>query len=142
MTDPLDTALDAAEGPGEIQVDEEAGSATIDLVEADRIGVRVRGVRVGHAPKDMAAEAEALPERLRAIPARLKAVEVDTRLGGASFRTAPDQIRRGRYFELQMRPEETEVKRYRVVEGERRADEFTLTRDQLRDLIDEVRGDD
>ena len=79
--------------------------------------------------------------RQRRDALRGQPVEVDASLGGATLRTSPDEMRRGRFFEVNVRPDETEVHRYRVEQGERKREEFTLTRDQLRELIDEVRGD-
>lgn len=140
-TRPLDEALDALDGPAEVAVEEPAGTTTIDVVESDRLGVRVRELRIGHDSRDVVKHAGALPGRVRAVPAHLQPVEVDASLGGATLRTSPDEMRRGRFFEVNVRPDETEVHRYRVEQGERKREEFTLTRDQLRELIDEVRGD-
>lgn len=136
---PLDDALDAVSGPGVVEVDEPGGRTAIDVVDADRIGVRVRDLRVGHAPRDVVVEAERLTGRNGPLPP-VAPVEVDPRLGGAILRTAPDALRRGRYDEIEVRPEETSVRRYRVEAGERHPEELTLTRDQLRDLIDAIRG--
>ena len=137
----LDEALDKLDGGGIVEVEEPGGTTSVDVVEADKLGVRVRSVQVGHSVRDVEAHAQSLPDRLRAIPARLQPVEVDRTLGGAVLRTRPDQMRRGRFFEVEVRPEQTDVKRFRVDDGERTQEEFTLTRDQLRDLVDEVRGD-
>ncbi len=136
----LDDALDAMDGPGVIDVVEEGGRTQVDAREVGPLGVRVRGLTVGRSERDVGREAEDLPGRLRAIPERVVPVEVDKKLGGAILRTAPDQMRRGRFFEFDVRADHTEIRRYKVHDGERGREDFTLTRDQLRDLIDEVRG--
>jgi hypothetical protein len=141
MSDPLDQALDEIEGGGTLVVDEPGGRTTVDVIEADRLGLRVREVRVGRPMRDIVKEAASLPGRLRAIPARVVPCEVDPQLGGAVLRTEPEHMRRGRFFEVNVWPEETGIRRYRVRDGERTREDFTLTRDQLRDLIDEVRED-
>ena len=137
----LDDALDALDGAGEVSVEEPGGRTTVDVVEAGKLGVRVRAIGVGHEPVDIAREADRLTEDLRALPERVQPMEVDPDLGGAILRTAPDEMRRGRFFEVDVRPKETEIRRYRVQDGQRSREDFTLTREQLRDLVDEVRGD-
>jgi len=139
MTDPLDQALDEIEGSGTLVVDEASGRTTVDVIDVDRLGVKVREIRVGRGIRDIATEAASLPARLRAIPARVVPCEVDPKLGGAVLRTAPEHMRRGRFFEVDVLPEETGIRRYRVRDGERIQEDFTVTRDQLREFIDEVR---
>jgi hypothetical protein len=136
----LDRALDAFDGPGQVTVERGGHDATIDVLDADRLGVRIRGLRVRcEQPRDVVDEAAALPDRLRALPDRVRAVEVDPALGGASLRSIPEEMR-GDYFEVDVRPHETEVRRTRVVDGERQPADFTLTREQLDRLIDQVAG--
>lgn len=137
----LDEALDAAGGPGLVEVDEPGGRTAIDVSDVDRIGVRVRAVRVGHGVRDVAAEADRLTGAVGPLAGPFAPVEVDPRLGGAILRTAPAAIRRGRYDEIGVGTEETSVRRYRLEGGERHPEDLTLTRDQLRDLIDAIRGD-
>lgn len=138
----LDDALDALDGEeGTVSVERDGGSAEVDVVDADRLGVRVRGVRVRrNAQVDVAKEAEALPKRMRSLGDPVKPVEVAPSLGGARLRSAP---RRGEYFEVDVEPDQTHIRRTRVDEdGERHPTDWTMTRDQLDRLIDEAHGDD
>lgn len=137
----LDDALDQLDGSGVVEVEEARGRTKVDVVEADRLGVRIRSLQVDHERRDILEEAQQLPGRIRALPDRLVPTEVSPKLGGAILRTAPESIRRGRFFEVEVRPEHTGIKRFKVDEGDRAQEDFTLTRDQLRDLVDQVRGD-
>jgi len=144
-TDPpatLDEALDALEGQGTIEVERTGGRAEVDVVDADRLGVSVRRVKVTRdAPVDVAEEAAALPERIRALPERVEPVEVAPKLGGARLRTRPEDLRGDEFYEVDVTPHDTEVRRTRVDEhGDRAGTDFTLTRDQLDRLIDEAAG--
>ena len=134
---PLDEALDALDGPGTIDVPTDGGRAEVDVAEVDRLGVRVRRVKVERERRDIAEEAHALPDRLRALPDRVAPSEVSPELGGAILRTVPEEVR-DRYFEVDVRPGHTEVRRVRVDEGERSSDDFVLTREQLEKLVDEL----
>ena len=136
----LDAALDGNAGSGRITADGEHGSAAVDLVAVGPIGVRVRAVEVTRAVGvDVGDEAEALPERLRTLPERVVPVEVDRGLGGAVLRTRPEQMREREFFEVEVRPNTTTIRRHRVGEdGSRQATDFALTRDQLGRLVDEL----
>ncbi|MBX2796932.1 MAG: hypothetical protein KTR31_04660 [Myxococcales bacterium] len=136
---PLDEALDELEGPtGTVEVDTGSGQAEVDVVDVDRLGVRIRGVRVRREKEvDVKREAAALPERLRALPDRVQPVEVAPELGGARLRSPPD--RRQEYFEVDVAPDGTDIRRTRVdSDGERHPVDWTMTRDQLDRLIDEA----
>jgi hypothetical protein len=151
MTDPrsrhegreLDEALDRAPaGGGTVSVARPHGSADVDVVEVDRIGVRVRGVTVNRdQPADVAREAERLPGAIRSLPDRLAPVEVDPTLGGAKLRTRPDELRGREYFEVDVAPTRTSIRRTTVSDdGERAPADWTLTREQLERLIGEAEG--
>lgn len=143
MNRELDQALDALpEGGGTVEVDRGTHAAEIEVSDADRLGVSVRRVRVRRQePLDVAHEALVLPERLRALPERVRAVEVDPGLGGARLRTDPDELRGDGYFEVDVEADATEIRRTRLGDGgEREATDFTLTREQLDRLIDEAAG--
>lgn len=139
----LDHALDALPpGGGPVTVEREGATATIDAVEADRIGVRVRGLRVDRdGPVDVAREAGALPDRLRSLPDRVAPVEVAPELGGARLRTRPDELRGREWFEVDVEAGSTAIRKVRADEdGRRQPVDWTLTRDQLDRLIDETAG--
>ncbi len=137
----LDEALDRATSgdKGAIEVSTPDGrQASVDVVDVDRLGVRVRSVKVRRADdapiKELAAE---LPTRLRSLPDRVVPVEVDSALGGGIFRT-PVQSHDQDYFQVDVRGRDSEVRRYTVKEGEREEADFTLTRDGLGRLLDDL----
>ncbi len=145
MTDPtpLDTALDALpEGTGTIELERPGGSTEVDVVDVDRIGVRVKGVRVRRdRDTDIAQEATALPDRLRTLPDKAHPVEIDPTLGGARLRTQPDRGRE--YFEVDVEPRRTDIRRTRIDDkGTRHASDWTMTREQLDRLLEEAAGSD
>lgn len=140
----LNRALDARD-PDTTAVDVAAGTsrARVDVVEADRLGVRVRGVTVerGEAePVDGAAER--LASRVRSLPERLVPVEVDPGLGGAVLRSRPDEMRGRDFYQLEVDAEGRRgVTRQRPSPGGgREATDWTMTRDQLGRLLDELDG--
>lgn len=142
MTD-LDEALNKApSGGGTVSVPRGAGSADVDVVEVDRLGVRVRGVVVNRdRPVDVVREAERLPGAIRSLPDRVAPVEVDPALGGARLRTHPDELRGDKYFEVDVEPRRTTIKRIAVEEtGQRQSTDWTMTREQLERLIEETEG--
>lgn len=144
----LDDALDGLGGAGTAGVPRDGGSAEVDAVEVDRLGVRVRRVRVERTePWDVRGRAEALPDRLRSLPERVEPQEVAPELGGAILRTRPADLRpspgpggRTEYFEVEVGERSAEVRRVRVQDGERSPSDFTLTREQLGRLLDELDG--
>ncbi len=140
----LDAALDAlGDEGGVVEVQRGTHRAEVDVIEADRLGVRVRGVTV-HAPhdRDIAREAARLPERLRALPDRVEPVEVAPELGGAILRTPADRVQRGRFYQVDVRPRHTTIGRREIgADGGRVPVDFTLTREQLERLIEQTEGD-
>jgi hypothetical protein len=147
MSDParppgLDEQLDRVPTGGKVRVERGNTQTEVEVVEADRLGVRVRGVDVHRdRPVDVETEARSLPDRLRALPERVAPVEVDATLGGARLRTRPDELRGKEYFEVDVEPSRTSIRRTRVTpEGERVETDWTLTREQLDRLIDETSG--
>jgi hypothetical protein len=139
----IDQALDALPaGGGAVTVGREGATATVDAVDADRIGVRVRGVRVDRdAPIDIVEEARALPERLRSLPDRVAPVEVAPDLGGARLRTRPEELRGREWFEVDVEAGGTSIRKVRAeADGRRVPVDWTVTREQLDRLIDEAVG--
>lgn len=142
VTPDLDDALDAVpERGGRAGISDAHGETEIEVAEVDKLGVRVRAVRVRHEePRDVVEEVAALPERLRHLGEELEPVEVDPELGGGVLRTRPEEMRDREFFEVGVRPDETEIRRYRVGDdGHREASDWTMTRDQLRRLVEKVR---
>jgi hypothetical protein len=137
----LDEALDALPAEGG-KATLEDGSATVDVVEVDRIGVRVREVEVHRsADADVHAEAMAMPERMRTLPDRITPIEVDPQLGGAILRSRPEDMRDREFYEVEIRRRKTAIRKHRVdAQGDRAPVDWAMTRDQLRRLIDETSG--
>ena len=143
MSRAFDDALDAlASGEGSVTLPDARGDTEVDVAEVGRIGVRVREVRVHRSTeRDVQHEAAALPGRLRTLPDPLHPIEVSPELGGAILRTRPEAIRDNEFFEVDVRRKHTRLRKHRVSDdGGREAVDWSLTRDQLRRLIDEVHG--
>lgn len=135
----LDQALDG--GVGRVEAETEKGTVEVEVTDVDRLGVRVRGVTVKRgAPVDIVEEAARLPDALRALPERVEPVEVAKALGGAKLRTSLRDLRGREYFEVDVEAGKTSVRRTRVVDGEREAREWTMTREQLERLVKEIEG--
>lgn len=141
LVDALDRELDRAARGGLVHAEGDGGHAEIDVVEADRLGVRVRKVRVdatrAHDLRDIA---ERWPRKLRDLPDRVVPVEVDPRLGGATLRSDPDDRADDTFVEVEVRGASAEIRRLRPAADGRDAVEWTMTREQLRRLV-EALGD-
>ena len=63
----INDALDSLdEESGLVQAEVSGGQASVDVVSVDRLGVKVREIRVQRKePFDMIAECESLPDRIR-----------------------------------------------------------------------------
>jgi hypothetical protein len=137
LPDALDAELDRAARGGTVQASDGDNDAEIDVVEADRLGVRIRRITVARAtPYDPAEIARDWPREIRELPERLRAVEVDPGLGGATFRSDPDDRRDDSFVEIEVRGGTAEIRRHRVGADGREALDWTMTRDQLRRLVD------
>lgn len=142
LHDDLHTQLDAAPpGASTLSAQGPQGRAVVELEDVDRLGARVRRVRVEPT------HAASLPDQvagtvgLRGLPDRLVAVEVDERLGGAVVRSDPRDMRERRYFEIGLDGAGGSVERFRALpEGGRASEPFTVTREQLGRLVDELAG--
>jgi len=138
----LKEALDAT-NDGVVVVDREGARAEVDVVEVDRLATRVRAVRVHRGVEfDLVAEAPKLAGRVRSLGEDLIPVEVAPTLGGAVLRTKPEHLRDGEFYELEMTGDrDLELRRVRAEPGrDRQPLDFTLTRDQLERLVDELEG--
>lgn len=143
LTDALDRELDRATGGGLVHAEGDGGHAEIDVVETDRLGVRVRRVRVeAPTPHDLDAIAERWPRRIRELPDRVCPIEVDPRLGGATLRSDPDDRADETFVEVEVRGATTEIRRHRPTPEGRDEVEWTMTREQLRRLVETLGGDE
>ncbi len=152
MTDPttpaapesLGAAIDAAtSAPGKAESEHGHARAEVAVVDADRLGVvveRVRVSRTGDAPVSGIAErVHAIARDVRPGGDRLVPVEIAPELGGGTLRTAPDRLRGGRFFQIDVDKRGAEVHRYRADPTEGRvAEPFTMTRDELGRLVDDL----
>ena len=148
LHDAMQRALDeaqqeGAEAAGGRKLRASAGGkkAEVHLLDVDRIGVKVRRVRVSRDEAlDVAKEAVALPQRARSLPDPVVPIEVDRELGQAILRTDPDQLRRREFFEVDVRAGgDVDVQRFKVSDGgERDRIDWTMTREQLGRLLDEL----
>lgn len=125
---------------GTVHAEADGATADVDVVEVDKLGVRLRNLRVRRAdPYDLAEEAKELPDRMRSLPERIEPVEVDPGLGGAILRTAPDEITDDEFFELGLDGRDLDLKRVKGGPGQDREPvDWTMTRRQLEKLIDEM----
>ncbi len=140
----LDEALDGIDGEGTAEVQRDGGRAEVEVEDVDRLGVRVKRVRVERDEDwDIGERADALPDQVRALPERVRAEEVAPELGGAILRTDPEEYDGERYFEVEVDQRGAEVRRVRVDKDDdghraRNADDWTMTREQLGRLLDEL----
>lgn len=135
----LGATVDAALKPGTIHAEHEGRAAEVEVVDVDRLGATVRGIRV-HVPTSapLGEQAARLPEAVRTLPDRVVPIEVDPRLGGAVLRSHPKDIVDREYFEVRAGGGEASIARHRVGDGTHASVPFTVTREQLRRLVDDV----
>ena len=137
LRDAIHAAIDALPGDaGAVSVDVDGQRAEVDVVDHDRLGVRIGGVRITHdAPRDVRAEAERLAGE-RGLPDALTPTEIDARLGGAILRSEPENRE---FTEVELRPDTTTLRRWRAVPGAAREPvDLELSRKQLGRLIDSL----
>ncbi|MBN1335944.1 MAG: hypothetical protein JXB39_08295 [Deltaproteobacteria bacterium] len=137
----LDAALGAPGGvPGRVRAEADGVLVDADVVDADRLGATLDRVVVRDpGGGSVARQAEAAPERLKALGEPIAPVEVEPRLGGAVLRTLPEAMEKGRFWEVTIGADgrEAAVGRYRVeADGARRAEPFTVTREALGRVVD------
>ena len=112
-------------------------SAEVDVEDVDRLGVRLRGLRVvASGPGDITRQAERLPEALRSLPERLVPIEVAPSLGGAILRSHARDIVDREFFEVRTDGRAATLGRVRSGPEGRETLPFTVTREQLKRLID------
>ena len=140
--DTIDAALDALDsGAGVAQATTALGTAVVDVVAVDRLGVKVRKVSVRREEHyDWVQESERLSQHIRSLPHRVIPVEVDPILGGAVLRSAPDEMRKSDFYQIDLNADQNiDVRRFQVnSEGDREQIDYTLSRERLEDLIDEL----
>ena len=131
--------VEGALGAGELVAPSGPHQVEVTVVDADRLGVVVTGVRVRGPVADPVAAADRLQAHLRPGGEALRVNERAPELGGATLRSP----RRGdgRYFEVRVDGQGAELQRQRVgPDGQRQAEPFGLTREQLGEAIDALAG--
>ncbi len=125
---------------GPINVETEAGRVEVDLVDSDRLGTQIDRLKVSvPSAVPLPQQAENISRRVRHLPERLVPHEVDDRLGGGVLRSDPADMRGKRYFEVGLDGDSATVERYRAQhDGGREREPFTLTREQLGRLVDDL----
>ncbi|TVQ88764.1 MAG: hypothetical protein EA397_16335 [Deltaproteobacteria bacterium] len=140
--DAIDLALDGVRAGGTAQIEGAGTQTEIEVVESDRLGVKVRRIRV---ERDRAYDVEALgdrwPKTVRQLPDRLKPVEIEPRLGGATLRSDPEDRVDDTFMEVEVRDRAAEVQRQRTTPAGREASDWSMTREQLRGLLDALSED-
>jgi len=129
-------------GTGSVQVDSETGAVQLDIADHDRLGATVDRLRVSvPSSATLPEQASAIADRVRDLGGKLIPIEVDERLGGGTLRTAPRDIRGGRFFEVELDGDSATIDRYQIQEdGQRERQPFTMTREQLGRVVDDLAG--
>lgn len=139
LSEKLDGEID---GKGTVEVESDGKKARADVVDADRIGVVIDRVRVDGAKGNVGDRSRRLADNLRPGGERLVPVEVDEGLGGGTLRTSPDEVNEGRYYQVDVDKEGAELSRHRAdAQGKRSNEPFTVTRDQLGEIVDTMAED-
>jgi hypothetical protein len=131
----LGDELDGRLAPGRVRVEQDGRTAEVDVADVDRLGVSVRGIKIGGGTGGVLGQAARLPEATSVLPERVQPVEVDAGLGGAVLRSVP---RHREYFEVRTNGHEATIERLRGGPEGRVRIPFTLTREQLGRLVDDV----
>lgn len=133
----LGEELDTRLRPGSTQASSGPASAEADVEDADRLGVSLRRLKVAGGRGGLPGAVERLPGAAsRALGETIVPVEVDAGLGGAVFRTAPNEVREREFYEIRATGTEATVERFRAHDTGRDKVPFTLTRKQLGRLVD------
>lgn len=111
-------------------------SASADVVDLDRLGVSLRGLRVTVPGRTLREAVGALPDAVgRALGEPLVVTEVAPALGGAVLRSPVDRDDR-EFYEVRTDGEQASVERWRVGEEGRERVPFTLTRKDLGRVVE------
>lgn len=136
LREQLDEAL-ARDGDGRAELHGPGWTAQLDHGEAGPVGVVVERLRVEGRVGDLVDRAQVLADTLRPAGERLQPVEVDPALGGAVLRTRPDDMRGGRFFQLEVDRGGAELTRQRRrAEGGRVEEPFPMTREELSRVLE------
>lgn len=134
----VDAGLRAVAG-GRAEIEGEGCVAEVQTGTVGPVGVEVKRLRIEGAVGSVEERSRAVAATFRPKGERLQEVEVDPRLGGAVLRTRPEDMRRGRFFEVEVDARGVEVKRLRRRdEGGRAQEPYPLTREELGEWIEDL----
>ncbi len=126
-------ALDHALKPGRVSVAGDGRAAEAVVVDADRIGVVLEGLRVERTERGLPDALVALPPAVsEALRRPVRLVEADLDLGGGVFRTPVEE---GAFFELRTNGASATLDRWRMQDGRRARAPWSLTREDLTRLV-------
>jgi hypothetical protein len=121
--------LDKALRPGTVTAESGGTGVRVEVLDADRLGVLVNGVRVSTTGRSLEAALAAVPSALStALRRPFQVTEADPALGGAVARTAVEERS---FYELRTTGPEATLERWRVREGDREREPWPLTREDL-----------
>jgi hypothetical protein len=129
------------EGQEEIRVKAGEIEVSFKVSAVGPVGVRLKEIEIRReGGLDVVEEAARLSRAVRSLGDELHPIEVDPGLGGAILRSRPDESRAIEFFEMDCEQGgKTRLRRLRVLEeGGREAIDFSMTRDQLGRLVEEV----
>ncbi|MSQ02095.1 MAG: hypothetical protein EXR71_09420 [Myxococcales bacterium] len=136
LADDLDQQL----RPGVITVAHPEGRADASVVDADRLGVSLKTLRVTVAGRSLDAAMATLPEAVgRCLGIPWIVAEHAPTLGGAVLRSPVDPADR-EFYELRTSGADAELQRWRVQPAGREQVPFTLTRKDLGRLVSGLTG--
>jgi len=135
----LDDATRSEHAPGLLEASYGGARVQAEIVDVDRLGVIVERLRVQAGSGDLEGQAERIAQTVRPAGQQLRAVEVDTRLHGGVLRTTAEHMVGGRFYQVGIDAQGAELTRHHKDEDGRRVRErFTLTREHLGRLVDEL----
>jgi len=142
VTGTLREALDqAVDGRGHHEAEVEGRKAEVEVRDADRIGVVIDRLKVTGPSEDVRQRVERIGQSVRPGGEAVVPIEVDPGLEGAVMRTDPEHMRGGRFYQVDVTEHGAELTRQRRTEGGGREQEpFTVTREQLGDLVEGLGG--
>ncbi len=127
--------LDQKLRPGTLAVAHPDGQVAASVVDADRLGVSLRSLRVTVAGRSLDEAVAALPEAVgRCLGLPFAVSEHAPTLGGAVLRSPVDASDR-EFYEVRTGGDEAELRRWRVAPAGREQVPFTLTRKDLGRLV-------
>ena len=135
----LNEAATAAGSPGVIEAQKGSSRVRAEVVDVDRLGVVVERLRIDCPAGDLAGRMARVAASVRPAGQHLKPIEMDERLGGGTLRTTAEHMMRGRFYQVGIDLQGAELARHRRDEsGQRTREKFTLTREHLGRLVDEL----